>query len=186
MATYSDSFREDLTSRGLEENLSVCGCCELCAELFESISQWETIVSSCDLEQNGGKCKWFCQLCCCWVVFPTCAVKIHSWASCLARRLAQQVALVCGGLYSALHVPHTCVRAKWETTSFQWYYNTLLITQLTLLFRSQERFLVSFQVFLNFFIVYSTMSWYKLQVNNAVYISHHYIFLQGQFGTFSL
>jgi hypothetical protein len=25
-------------------------------------------------------------------------VKIHSWASCLARRLAQQVALVCGGL----------------------------------------------------------------------------------------
>jgi hypothetical protein len=31
--------------------------------------------------------------------FPNaCAVKIHSWASCLARRLAQQVALVCGGL----------------------------------------------------------------------------------------
>jgi hypothetical protein len=77
------------------KNLNVCGCCELSAELFESISQWQTMVSSCDLEQNGGKCKWFCQLCCCWVVFPTCAVKIHS---CLARRLAQQVALVCGGL----------------------------------------------------------------------------------------
>jgi hypothetical protein len=84
-------------SRGLK-NLSVCGCCELSAELFESISQWQTMVSSCDLEQNGGKCKWFCHLCCCWVVFPTCAVKIHSWASCHARRLAQQVALVCGGL----------------------------------------------------------------------------------------
>jgi hypothetical protein len=88
-------------SRG--KNLSICGCCELSAELFESISQWQTIVSSCDLEQNGGKCKWFCQLCCCWVVFPTCAVKIHSWASCLARRLAQQVALVCGGLYTKLY-----------------------------------------------------------------------------------
>jgi hypothetical protein len=68
------------------------------AELLESISQWETIVSSCDLEQNGGKCKLFCQLCRCWVVFPTCAVKIHSWASCHSRRLAQQVALVCGRL----------------------------------------------------------------------------------------
>jgi hypothetical protein len=91
------------TSRG--KNLSVCGCCELTAELFESISQLHTMVSSRDLEQNGGKCKWFCQLCCSWVVFSTCTVKIHSWASCHAKRLAQQVALVCGGLKCTLRVP---------------------------------------------------------------------------------
>jgi hypothetical protein len=39
-----------------------------------------------------------------WPIFyfdctTTCAVKIHSWANCLARRfIAQQVTLVCGGL----------------------------------------------------------------------------------------
>jgi hypothetical protein len=33
--------------RLFEENLKVCGCCELSAELLESISQWKTIVSSC-------------------------------------------------------------------------------------------------------------------------------------------
>jgi hypothetical protein len=49
------------------------------------------IVSSCDVEQNGGKCKRVCQLCCCWVVFPTCAVKMHSWASGHARRLAMGI-----------------------------------------------------------------------------------------------
>jgi hypothetical protein len=48
---------------------SCCGCCELSAELLESINQWGGIVSSCDFEQNEGKCKRFCQLCCCWVVF---------------------------------------------------------------------------------------------------------------------
>jgi hypothetical protein len=68
-----------------------------------TISQWETIVSSCDFEQNGGKCKRFCQWCRCWVVFPTCAVKIHSWASCQSRRLAQQVSLVCGRLNLYFH-----------------------------------------------------------------------------------
>jgi hypothetical protein len=73
----ADSFREDLTSWGKYlsclifftsrgKSLNVCGCCELSAELFESISQWETIVSSCDFKHNGlngGKCKRFCQFC---------------------------------------------------------------------------------------------------------------------------
>jgi hypothetical protein len=67
-------FRQDLTSRDLEENiyrvwyisrregkyLNVCGRSKLSAELFELTSQWEPIVSSRDFGQNGdngGKCK---------------------------------------------------------------------------------------------------------------------------------
>jgi hypothetical protein len=45
---------------------------------------------------NRGKCKWSYQQC--WVVFSTCAVKMHSWASRHIRCLAWQVSLVCGRL----------------------------------------------------------------------------------------
>jgi hypothetical protein len=48
------------TSRG--KNLNVCGCCEHSAELLESISQWETIVSSLWLRS---KCKRSYQRRCC-------------------------------------------------------------------------------------------------------------------------
>jgi hypothetical protein len=107
----ADRFREDLTSRGLEENIyrvwyfspreeKISTSADVARfRLVQLTSQWEPIVSSRDFGQNGdngGKCKRSYQRCCCWIVFPTCAVKMHGWASRHTRRLAQQVSLVCG------------------------------------------------------------------------------------------
>jgi hypothetical protein len=54
-------------------------------------------------------------------VFPTCAVKMHSWASRHARRLAQQVSLVCGRLYSSIQIRRNVIeiRRVWYRKSSQ-------------------------------------------------------------------
>ena len=48
--------------------------------------------------------------------------------------------------------------------AYQLYYNSSNILFILLL-RNQEKFLVALQVFLNFYMVYSAMSWCKLQVS---------------------